>query len=761
MGKKDKTMSITKENNIVSFPVPSPVVGDIPIKVKAVELIGGDNPKIRFTFEKAPDVKIESFSFAVRISEMPFGIEDKVNSFHDFTCKVSQTTDGNIFTKHFDFKREIGSNRIQAIVTSVTTADKKSFTYSEKDYLPEKTSRTIKADDFVLTKSDLHKASDETLPKGVSPKEASSKKTSSKKALPNEALTNEALTNEALTKEALTNESISQENSVVSDEKNEFCEWVPPQYVPIEKRKSAPKNKRRVKTILAIVAAVLIVEIISGVLLFRYSDVKKTVGKLTADFKYDEAYAIADHYGYKNLVQSVCEEASLFYFRKGNLEMSYIFAAAAPSQFTDVVIDYAASSVFNKVNGDINNNAFCVAKMAKDDDKFTSIVQTMIAVLEGREEYPNALRLTEELRSDEAKRSAEESIYYDAVKYYLSLHKFDELIGFFNQAEKIDILSDHKKLAVQSINTYCLEAGDISSLLYLSTMYPDLASSISIDLSILPDDSGVHSALGVIYPILTADQKRAYHSKKIAASKDIFVIENNKIDGLNISDAVSVDSSEFITLVLRNDGSVVQLDKTGHDKKLSIPKYKDVVKIAVGNDHAVFLHDDGTVTAIGDNTYGQCNVSGWTDIVCVEAGKYFTLGLRIDGTLVACGSNFCGQCDVDGYRNVVDIECCDQTSVMLFSDRTVGLCGYRSFGLDRICKLTGVTAIRGDGTAILAKTEDGSIKLYSGINFGSYGTTYSWKDIVDFDVGSVYIAARDVSGNLIVSGDGAPELKNN
>ncbi|MBT2282536.1 RCC1 repeat protein [Paenibacillus polymyxa] len=36
--------------------------------------------------------------------------------------------------------------------------------------------------------------------------------------------------------------------------------------------------------------------------------------------------------------------------------------------------------------------------------------------------------------------------------------------------------------------------------------------------------------------------------------------------------------------------------------------------IAAGRRHTVALKSDGTVTAVGDNDYGQCDVSGWSNI---------------------------------------------------------------------------------------------------------------------------------------------------
>jgi len=60
--------------------------------------------------------------------------------------------------------------------------------------------------------------------------------------------------------------------------------------------------------------------------------------------------------------------------------------------------------------------------------------------------------------------------------------------------------------------------------------------------------------------------------------------------------------------------------------------------IAAGRRHTVGLRSDGTVTAVGDNKNGQCNVSGWCDIVSIAAGCAHTVGLKSDGMLVAVGA---------------------------------------------------------------------------------------------------------------------------
>ena len=64
------------------------------------------------------------------------------------------------------------------------------------------------------------------------------------------------------------------------------------------------------------------------------------------------------------------------------------------------------------------------------------------------------------------------------------------------------------------------------------------------------------------------------------------------------------------------------------------------------------LKSDGTVVAVGDNEYGQCNVYDWSDIVAISAGKYYTVGLKSDGTVVAVGDNEYGQCNVSDWRDI-------------------------------------------------------------------------------------------------------------
>lgn len=65
--------------------------------------------------------------------------------------------------------------------------------------------------------------------------------------------------------------------------------------------------------------------------------------------------------------------------------------------------------------------------------------------------------------------------------------------------------------------------------------------------------------------------------------------------------------------------------------------WSDIVALSASFEHLVGLKSDGTVVAIGDNQYGECDVYGWTDIVQVEAAYNCTYGVKSDGTVVAAG----------------------------------------------------------------------------------------------------------------------------
>ena len=108
------------------------------------------------------------------------------------------------------------------------------------------------------------------------------------------------------------------------------------------------------------------------------------------------------------------------------------------------------------------------------------------------------------------------------------------------------------------------------------------------------------------------------------------------------------------------------LDATGHVLQASsaaasfhaVPGASEIVAMAIGGAHALFLRADGGVLSIGANEHGQlgtgdtmsrtdaATIAGLQDIVAVAAGQETSFAVASDGLVYAWGSNDSGQLGV-------------------------------------------------------------------------------------------------------------------
>ena len=135
--------------------------------------------------------------------------------------------------------------------------------------------------------------------------------------------------------------------------------------------------------------------------------------------------------------------------------------------------------------------------------------------------------------------------------------------------------------------------------------------------------------------------------------------------------------------------------------------------VHAGMFHIVALKPDGTVLAAGSNTYGECEVSGWTDIMDIQAGPNYTLGLRYDGTVVSAGLHSRAAETVSKWRNLIAV----------------------SAGVNLIAGLKA----------------DNTVVIYG----GSYGN--KWKNIIAVSAGNAHVVGLKEDGTLVWDGEGAYE----
>lgn len=77
--------------------------------------------------------------------------------------------------------------------------------------------------------------------------------------------------------------------------------------------------------------------------------------------------------------------------------------------------------------------------------------------------------------------------------------------------------------------------------------------------------------------------------------------------------------------------------KPGDGEVSDTCSFPGIRAIAAGEGFTVGLCYGGHVVAVGNNEYGQCDVSDWKNVVAVACGNRYTVGLTSDGRLLSAG----------------------------------------------------------------------------------------------------------------------------
>ena len=122
-------------------------------------------------------------------------------------------------------------------------------------------------------------------------------------------------------------------------------------------------------------------------------------------------------------------------------------------------------------------------------------------------------------------------------------------------------------------------------------------------------------------------------------------------------------------------------------------EWKDVINISAsgggphkkqrGTGHTVGLRKNGTVVAVGDNNWGQCEVSEWKDIVKIATGDWYTIGLDKYGKVYMTGQNdssthtvYKNESILSSLNHVVDVAAGFGQSLFLKDDGTLVVFGF-------------------------------------------------------------------------------------
>ena len=204
------------------------------------------------------------------------------------------------------------------------------------------------------------------------------------------------------------------------------------------------------------------------------------------------------------------------------------------------------------------------------------------------------------------------------------------------------------------------------------------------------------------------------------------------------------------TIGLKADGTVVAVGWNS-DGQCDVSGWRDIVAVAAGYAHTVGLKADGTVAAVGDNEYGQCDVSGWADVVAVAAGGDHTVGLKADGTVAAVGNNEYGQCDVSDWTDIVAVAAGTEHTVGLKADGTVVAVGSNYYGQCDVSGWTDIVSVAAGGLHTIGLRADGTV-VEVGYNGKGRCEVSGWADVVAVAAGGWHTVGLKTDGTVVAVG---------
>ncbi|CAK0904753.1 unnamed protein product [Prorocentrum cordatum] len=202
--------------------------------------------------------------------------------------------------------------------------------------------------------------------------------------------------------------------------------------------------------------------------------------------------------------------------------------------------------------------------------------------------------------------------------------------------------------------------------------------------------------------------------------------------------------------------------------------------LAAGGCHSLGLLKDGTVTACGEDCYGQTSgVAQWRDVVQIAAGGSLSLGLLKDGTVTACGHDTYGQTSgVAQWRDVVQIAAGGSHSLGLLKDGTVTACGRvfffhsgddsdsddsdgQSYNVAQWRDTSGVAqwrdvvqiAASGSGLHSLGLLKDGTVTACGLDSDGQRSGVAQWRDVVQIAAGRAHSMGLLKDGTVTACGE--------
>ena len=217
---------------------------------------------------------------------------------------------------------------------------------------------------------------------------------------------------------------------------------------------------------------------------------------------------------------------------------------------------------------------------------------------------------------------------------------------------------------------------------------------------------------------------------------------------------VYIAAGKSASVGVKADGTVALAGKLTDEAALATASaWTNVFMADAGGDFIAALLNDGTVVAVGDNSAGQCDVSGWSDIVAIACGDAFTVGLTAEGTVVATSG---APADVTSWKDIKKLAAGGASAVagITAAGGIVATVDVAAFaGLTDLVDVgaddCGVAGVRADGTVVTALSAD--ITYDPDYNYGEVDLA-SVTDAVAVSVGAKHVVVLRRNGSAAAYG---------
>jgi len=201
---------------------------------------------------------------------------------------------------------------------------------------------------------------------------------------------------------------------------------------------------------------------------------------------------------------------------------------------------------------------------------------------------------------------------------------------------------------------------------------------------------------------------------------------------------------------IKTDGTVFYVGESDYEGAEYLYSWENIKQLVPAEKHIVGVTNNATLTAIGNNANGQCNIEEWYDIVQIEA-RYHTVGLMKDGTVRATGENNFGECDVKAWKDIVQIGVGDFFTVGLSSTGKVIATGLNSCGQCNVTDWANIKKIFVSGNMTVGLRYDGRV-VTSGKNIYRFDDVKKWNNIKDVFVTENRIVGIELDGTVRAAG---------